>query len=150
MSDKDPSEKPVDALKRAEAEAELKRLAALIRHHDELYYRQDAPEVSDAQYDTLRRRNEAIEERFPKLVRPDSPSKRVGAPAVEGFGKIKHRVPMLSLGNAFDAEEGEYVSKNVLTIREIPHQLKGKKIPEIIDVRGEIYMTRDDFARLNE
>jgi DNA ligase (NAD+) len=203
MSDKDPSEKPVDALKRAEAEAELKRLAGLIRHHDELYYRQDAPEVSDAEYDALRRRNDAIEERFPKLVRPDSPSKRVGAPAVEGFGKIKHRVPMLSLGNAFDAEdvadfvhrvhrflklsddaplafmaepkidglsislryqdgklveaatrgdgaEGENVTKNVLTIREIPHQLKGKKIPEVIDVRGEIYMTRDDFAGLNE
>jgi DNA ligase (NAD+) len=203
MSDKDPSEKPIDALKRAEAEAELKRLAALIRHHDELYYRQDAPEISDAEYDGLRRRNEAIEERFPKLVRPDSPSKRVGAPAVEGFGKIKHRVPMLSLGNAFDAEdiadfvqrvhrflklgdgaplafmaepkidglsislryldgklveaatrgdgaEGENVTKNVMTIREIPHQLKGKKIPEVIDVRGEIYMTRDDFALLNE
>ncbi len=105
MSDKDTSAAPVEDLKRAEAEAELRRLAALIRHHDELYYRQDAPEISDAEYDALRRRNEAIEQRFPKLVRPDSPSRRVGAAPVEGFGKVKHSVPMLSLGNAFDAED---------------------------------------------
>ena len=105
MSDKDTSAAPVEELKRAEAEAELRRLAALIRHHDELYYRQDAPEISDAEYDALRRRNEAIEARFPKLVRPDSPSRRVGAAPVEGFGKVRHRVPMLSLGNAFDAED---------------------------------------------
>ena len=105
MSDKDTSAAPVEELKRAEAEAELRRLAALIRHHDALYYRQDAPEISDAEYDALRRRNEAIEQRFPKLVRPDSPSRRVGAAPVEGFGKVKHSVPMLSLGNAFDAED---------------------------------------------
>ena len=105
MSDKDFSAASVDGLKRAEAEAELRRLAALIRHHDELYYRQDAPEISDAEYDALRRRNEAVEARFPKLVRPDSPSRRIGAAAGDGFGKVRHRVPMLSLGNAFDAED---------------------------------------------
>ena len=144
----------------------------------------------------------AIEARFPKLVRPDSPSRRVGAAPVEGFGKVRHRVPMLSLGNAFDAEdvtsfvdrvhrflgidanapiaftaepkidglsisiqyrngrlveaatrgdgaEGENVTKNVMTIAEIPHQLKGRNVPETIDVRGEIYMAHKDFARLN-
>ena len=200
MSDKDISAAPVEELKRAEAEAELRRLAALIRHHDELYYRQDAPEISDAEYDALRRRNEAIEARFPKLVRPDSPSKRVGAAPADGFGKVRHRVPMLSLGNAFDAEdvtefvervhrflkldaeaplaftaepkidglsislryedgvlieaatrgdgmEGENVTANVMTIAEIPHKLKGRNVPELIDVRGEIYMAHDDFRR---
>jgi DNA ligase (NAD+) len=202
MSDKDTSTAPVADLKRADAEAELRRLAALIRHHDALYYRQDAPEISDAEYDALRQRNEAIEKRFPKLVRPDSPSKRVGAAPVDGFGKIKHSVPMLSLGNAFDAEdvtdfvqrvhrflkldaeaplaftaepkidglsislryqdgvlteaatrgdgmEGENVTKNVMTIKEIPHKLKGRNPPKVIDVRGEIYMAHADFFRMN-
>jgi DNA ligase (NAD+) len=200
MSERDFSAALVEDLKRAEAE--LRRLAALIRHHDELYYRHDAPEISDAEYDTLRRRNEAIEARFPKLVRPDSPSRRVGAAPADGFGKVRHRVPMLSLGNAFDAEdvagfvdrvhrflrvdpeaplaftaepkidglsislryndgelteaatrgdgmEGENVTKNVMTIGEIPHKLKGRNVPELIDVRGEIYLAHGDFARLN-
>jgi DNA ligase (NAD+) len=203
MSENDFSAVAVDKLTRAGAEAELRRLAALIRHHDELYYRQDAPEISDAEYDALRRRNDAIEDRFPKLVRPDSPSKRIGAPAGEGFGKIRHKVPMLSLGNAFEASdvtdfvervhrflrlpddaplafmaepkidglsislryvdgelieaatrgdgmEGENVTRNVMTIAEIPHRLHGRGVPETIDVRGEIYMTREDFALLNE
>ena len=203
MSDNDTSTVPVEELKRAEAEIELRRLAALIRHHDELYYRQDAPEISDAEYDALRRRNDAIEARFPKLVRPDSPSRRVGAAPADGFGKVRHRVPMLSLGNAFDAEdvtdfvervhrflkldaasplaftaepkidglsislryehgaltgaatrgdgvEGENVTRNVMTIKEIPHKLKGRSLPEAIDVRGEIYMRHDDFFRMNK
>ena len=105
MTPKDPNAVVVDALSPAQAKDELKRLAKLIRHHDELYYRQDAPEISDAEYDALRLRNAAIEARFPKLVRPDSPSRRVGAAPVDGFGKVRHRVPMLSLGNAFDAED---------------------------------------------
>ena len=202
MSDKETGVISAEDLSQAQAKAELGRLAALIHRHDELYYRQDAPEISDAEYDALRLRNEAIEARFPKLIRPDSPSRRVGAAPVEGFGKVRHRVPMLSLGNAFDAEdvtqfveriqrflglatdarlaftaepkidglsisirfhngrlveaatrgdgsEGENVTKNVMTIAEIPHRLKGRNVPEVIDVRGEIYMAHKDFARLN-
>jgi DNA ligase (NAD+) len=202
MSDKDVSATPVESLSQAQAKDELLRLAKLIRHHDELYYRQDAPEISDAEYDALRLRNEAIEARFPKLVRADSPSRRVGAAPGDGFGKVRHRIPMLSLGNAFDDEdvasfverihrflglgedkrleftaepkidglsisiryrdgrfveaatrgdgaEGENVTQNVKTIGEIPHDLKGRKVPDVIDVRGEIYMSHKDFARLN-
>ncbi len=202
MSDKDVSGIAVESLSQAQAKQELARLAELIRHHDELYYRQDAPEISDAEYDALRLRNEAVEARFPKFVRDDSPSRRVGAAPAEGFGKVRHRIPMLSLGNAFDDEdvtdfverihrflglgedvrleftaepkidglsisiryrngrlveaatrgdgaEGENVTQNVKTIAEIPHQLKGRKVPDVIDVRGEIYMSHKDFARLN-
>ncbi|MGB6428776.1 MAG: NAD-dependent DNA ligase LigA, partial [Methyloceanibacter sp.] len=94
--------KPVDELNDAEAAVELERLAREIAHHDALYYRQDQPEISDANYDALRARNAAIEERFPDLVRDDSPSSRVGAAPVEAFGKVVHRMPMLSLGNVFD------------------------------------------------
>src|SRR5262249_47110384 len=99
------STKPADTLSEAEARAELLRLARLIAHHDALYFGQDAPEISDADYDALRRRNGAIEQRFPNLVRPDSPSRRVGTAPVGAFGKVRHAVPMLSLGNAFADEE---------------------------------------------
>ncbi len=202
MSSKDIGTVSVDELSEAQAKAELKRLAGLIRHHDELYYQQDAPEISDAEYDELRQRNEAIEARYPKLVRADSPSRRIGAVPAEGFGKVRHRVPMLSLANAFDDEdvtqfverihrflgldastalaftaepkidglsislrylkgrlteaatrgdgaEGENVTRNVMTIAQIPHQLKGRNVPDVIDVRGEIYMGHKDFERLN-
>jgi DNA ligase (NAD+) len=201
MKKKDAGTAAVSDLSQAEAKEELKRLAALIRHHDDLYYQQDAPEISDAEYDALRLRNDAIEARFPKLIRPDSPSRRVGATPSDGFGKVRHAVPMLSLANAFDDEdvvkfvervsrflalsekklaftaepkidglsisiryldgrlaeaatrgdgsEGENVTRNVMTIGEIPHQLKGRNVPEVIDVRGEIYMGHKDFARLN-
>jgi DNA ligase (NAD+) len=80
--------KPAEALDEAEASTELARLAAAIAHHDELYYRKDEPEVSDAEYDALRARNDAIEARFPHLVRDDSPSLRIGAAPVEAFGKV--------------------------------------------------------------
>ena len=88
-------------LSRDAAEAELKRLAEEIAHHDTLYHQKDAPEISDAAYDALVQRNAAIEERFPDLVRADTPSRRVGAAPAGPFSKIRHRVPMLSLGNAF-------------------------------------------------
>jgi DNA ligase (NAD+) len=196
------SRKAVEALSAKEARAELEHLARVIRHHDELYYRQDAPEISDAEYDELVKRNAAIEARFPDLIRADSPSRRIGAAPAEGFAKIRHRVPMLSLGNAFaeeevaefiervhrflritpgtelvftaepkidglsisiryenrrlveaatrgDGSEGENVTENVRTIAEIPHRLAGRDVPDTIDVRGEIYMRRDDFQKLN-
>ncbi|HEY7765987.1 MAG TPA: NAD-dependent DNA ligase LigA [Aestuariivirgaceae bacterium] len=198
-----PGSKAVAALDEREAAAELKRLAKVIAYHDELYYRLDAPEISDAEYDSLRERNAAIEARFPRLIRPDSPSLRIGAPPVEAFGKVVHRVPMLSLGNVFDdagvrgflerirrflglesiegldftAEpkidgvsitlryehgqlvqgatrgdgyEGEDVTANVRTISGIPHQVKAKSFPDPFEVRGEIYMSRAAFQRLNE
>ena len=99
--------KPVDALDEAEAASELARLAAEIAHHDERYYRKDQPEISDADYDALRARNDEIEARFPVLVREDSPSLRVGAAPVGAFGKVSHRVPMLSIDNAFTEEKVE-------------------------------------------
>jgi DNA ligase (NAD+) len=100
-----PARKAVDKLDEGEAEAELARLAALIAHHDERYYGKDAPEISDADYDALRRRNGEIEARFPALVRADSPSGRVGAEPAAGFAKVRHRAPMLSLGNAFEESD---------------------------------------------
>jgi DNA ligase (NAD+) len=96
----------IDALTEEEAAAELATLAAEIAHHDRAYHEKDAPEVSDAEYDALVRRNQAIEGRFPELIRADSASRRVGARPAEGFSTVRHGVPMLSLGNVFD--EGEF------------------------------------------
>ena len=90
---------------REDAKAELKQLAKDIAHHDQLYYQQDAPEVLDAEYDKLRRRNAELEKRFPDLVRADSPSKRVGAAPTAGFAKVRHPQAMLSLDNAFEDED---------------------------------------------
>ncbi|WP_340108970.1 NAD-dependent DNA ligase LigA [Pikeienuella sp. HZG-20] len=101
----DLADKPVDALTAAEAEAELARLAEEIARHDRAYHQEDAPEIDDAAYDALRRRNLAIEERFPDLIREDSPSARVGAPASDAFAKVRHETAMLSLGNVFTDEE---------------------------------------------
>lgn len=95
----------VDDLSREQAVHELARLARAIAYHDRLYFQEDTPEISDAEYDALVIRNRQIEARFPDLRREDSPSKRIGAPVAKGFKKVKHRVPMLSLDNAFTAED---------------------------------------------
>src|SRR5712692_6863862 len=106
------SKTPVAELTEAQAKAELKRLAAEIATHDRRYYQEDAPTVSDAAYDALRRRNEEIEARFPALARADSPSRRVGAQPAQKFAKVRHAVPMLSLGNAFaDEEVADFVER---------------------------------------
>jgi len=194
-------QKPLELTPR-EATAELGFLAIEIARHDALYHGDDDPEISDADYDTLRQRNDALEQQFPALIRAHSPSRKVGAAPAAGFGKIRHTIPMLSLSNAFDGEEvqefadrisrflglkadeawaltaepkidglsisiryeggrfveaatrgdgseGENVSANVRTIAEIPETLKGDSVPALIDVRGEIYMSKADFAALN-
>jgi DNA ligase (NAD+) len=194
------AETPVDALSETEAAAELARLAAEIAHHDEAYHKNDAPEIDDAAYDALRRRNAAIEARFPGLVRADSPSARVGGSVETGFAKLRHLVPMLSLDNAFDAAdfaefaerakrflgrseplafvaepkidglsinltyengrfvrgatrgdgtEGEDVTANLRTVRGLPQTLEGPA-PALIEIRGEVFMTKADFLALNE
>ncbi|MEX6504796.1 NAD-dependent DNA ligase LigA [Jiella sp. M17.18] len=99
------AQKPVEDLTENEAAEELARLAAEIAGHDRRYFQEDAPTVSDAEYDALRRRNAAIEARFPELIREDSPSARVGSEVSEKFGKIRHALPMLSLDNAFSDED---------------------------------------------
>ena len=193
--------KPVNALVSDEAASELEFLASELARHDRAYHEQDAPEITDAEYDALRRRNTAIEARFPALVRDDSPTKRVGAKAATGFAKLTHRVPMLSLDNAFDVadftefcdrvrrflglkdetlamvgepkidglsisltyrdgvlqqaatrgdgSEGEDVTANVRVIDAVPKQLRGTA-PAMIEIRGEIFMTKADFLGLNE
>jgi DNA ligase (NAD+) len=203
MAPRDRSKLDVDSLTQAQAEAELQRLASEITEHDRRYYQDDAPIVSDAEYDALRQRNEQIEARFPDLVRADSPTRRVGAEPAAKFAKVRHAVPMLSLANAFepqdvadfverirrflklpetetlaftaepkidglslslryeqgrlvaaatrgDGAEGENVTANVRTIKEIPARLKGKNIPDITEVRGEVYLTPADFLELNK
>jgi DNA ligase (NAD+) len=200
---KDTTVTPPDQLTKAQAKTELKRLAQEIAAHDERYYQNDAPTISDAAYDALRIRNAAIEARFPDLVLAESPSRRVGAKPARGFAKLRHAVPMLSLGNAFSEEEvrsfvdrirrflrladdepivfvaepkidglsvalrydngelvrgatrgdgsvGEDVTANVKTLEDIPQKLKGKGVPNICEVRGEVYMTKSAFLKLNE
>src|SRR5215467_10431636 len=105
MPSKNFSQIAPDALTEAEAKAELKRLAAEIAAHDKRYYQEDAPTVSDAEYDSLRQRNVAIEARYPNLVRADSPSRRVGAAPAAKFARVRHAVPMLSLDNAFAEQD---------------------------------------------
>ncbi len=95
-----------------EAAAELERLAHLLTKYDRAYHVEDAPLVTDAEYDAIRARNNAVEAAFPSLIRGDSPTRRVGGAPASGFGKIRHAVPMLSLDNAFDAQEfSEFVER---------------------------------------
>jgi DNA ligase (NAD+) len=187
-------------LSEAEAANRLMRLAKEIERHDKLYHDRDAPEISDAEYDALVRENRELEERFPDLVRADSPSRRLGAAPTTALAKVTHARPMLSLDNAFSAEEvgefvtrikrflalpadafvaltaepkidglscslryeggelvlaatrgdgavGEDVTANVRTIGDIPQRLANA--PDIVEVRGEVYMSKTDFAALN-
>ncbi len=193
---------PVENLTEEEAAAELAFLAAEVARNDELYHGQDAPEISDADYDALKRRNEEIEARFPALVRDDSPSRRVGSAPLPTFAPITHSRPMLSLDNTFSDEDvrdfvnsvyrflgrlpdesiaftaepkidglsmsiryengrlvsaatrgdgttGENVTANVLTIGELPNRLPAGA-PDVVEVRGEVYMAKSDFLALNE
>jgi len=208
MTGGDTAARPVPALTEEEADSELARLAAEILHHDQLYYAKDAPEISDAAYDELRRRNAAIEARFPGLIRADSPSRRVGAAPATGFAKVTHNLPMLSLENAFAEEDvrdffagirnffrrpedlalvaedrvevmaepkidglsaalryergrlvlgatrgdgvtGEDVTANIRTLATVPAVLAGKDWPEIVEIRGEVYMERAGFFAVN-
>jgi DNA ligase (NAD+) len=184
-----------------EARAELAHLADLLLRANRLYHGEDAPEISDAEYDALKRRNAEIEEKFPHLKRSDSPSDQVGARPADGFSKVTHAQRMMSLGNAFDDEDvadfdrsirkylglsvdaplaytaepkidglslslryeqgnlvqaatrgdgevGENVTANARTISDIPHTIQGA--PDILEVRGEVYMSHADFEALNE
>ncbi|PJE25961.1 DNA ligase (NAD+) [Pseudooceanicola antarcticus] len=190
----------VEDLTEAQAEAELARLADLLGQANLAYHQADAPEIADSDYDRMKLRNKAIERKFPELKRADSPSDQVGAAPSEGFGKVRHEVRMLSLGNAFedgdvtdfdgrirrylglafdaplaytaepkidglslsllyengeliraatrgDGEEGENVTANARTIADIPTRLEGA--PERLEVRGEVYMSHEDFQALN-
>ena len=112
MASKKSSLPAVDALTEKQAKIEHARLADEIAGHDRRYYQEDAPSVTDAEYDALRRRNAAIEARFPHLVRADSPSNRIGGAPESGFAKVRHRVPMLSLDNAMGAEDCQRKTSN--------------------------------------
>lgn len=184
-----------------DAAIELEKLARAIERANDAYFNKDAPQISDAEFDAMKRRNAAIEAKFPDLKRTDSPSEKVGAAPSEGFQKITHSIPMLSLGNAFadedvdefdrsvrkflgwsdtaelsytaepkidglslalryengrlihaatrgDGATGENVTANAMTIGDIPAELTDA--PELLEVRGEVYMSREDFAALNE
>ncbi|HWX82565.1 MAG TPA: NAD-dependent DNA ligase LigA [Xanthobacteraceae bacterium] len=190
-------------LTKAQAKVELTRLALELAGHDKRYYQDDAPSVTDAEYDELRKRFNAIETRFPEFVTSDSPSQKVGAAPSGRFKKVRHAVPMLSLDNAFaeedvlefvgrirrflklgdeeridfsaepkidglsmslryeggelataatrgDGAEGEDVTANIRTLKDVPHKLKGRNVPDVCEVRGEVYMTKKGFLALNE
>ena len=193
-------EKDISQLSESQAGEELARLAKQLSAANTAYHTDDAPEISDAEYDQLKRRNAALEEAFPHLKRADSPSEQVGAPVASGFSKIDHVVPMLSLGNAFSDEDvqdfdtrirsflgltadarlkftaepkidglslslryeqgrlvqaatrgdgatGENVTANAMTMADVPKVLDGA--PDVLEVRGEVYMAHSDFEALN-
>jgi DNA ligase (NAD+) len=120
-ADQTPTETPVDDLTEQAAADELERLARELSHHDELYHAKDAPEISDADYDALKKRNAAIEERFPQLIRADSPSIKVGAAPLPTFAQITHSRPMLSLDNAFaDDDVRDFVNSVYRFLGQLP------------------------------
>ena len=190
----------IEELTAEQAAAELERIAAEMAKADIAYYQNDDPYLTDSQYDELKHRNREIEQKFPHLIRPDSPSRKVGAAVKSGFGKIAHRFPMLSLGDVFSLEEvddfvmsvkrflntaeditfmaepkidglsfsaryengrfiqgatrgdgttGEDITENLRTIAQLPQTLPGK-FPDILEVRGEVYMSKTDFFALNQ
>jgi DNA ligase (NAD+) len=202
MATKDSSKVPAGGLTERQAKAEHARLSAQIAEHDRRYYQEDKPSISDAAYDALRQRYDAIEARFPDLRTLESLSQRVGAAPSARFAKVRHAVPMLSLDNAFadedvvdfvgrirrflrlpeddeivfsaepkidglsmslryedgelvtgatrgDGSEGEDVTANVKTLHDVPHKLKGRGVPSVCEVRGEVYMTKHAFLELN-
>ena len=180
--------------------ARADKLRRAIERHNRLYYNEAAPEISDADYDRLFQELAKLEEEHPELRTPDSPTQRVGSAPSEGFSSVQHRVPMLSLANAFDEEDvtafdrrvregleaeaveysaelkfdglavtlayesglfvqgatrgdgatGEDVTPNLRTVRSIPLRLDGRKLPRLIEVRGEVLMTRKDFDIINK
>ena len=194
---------PVDFLTAKQAKAEHARLTTEIAQHDKRYYQDDRPSITDAEYDALRARYNAIEERFPNLRTLESLSLKVGAAPSGKFKKVRHALPMLSLDNAFsdedvvdfvarirrflkldesekiafsaepkidglsmslryeggelttaatrgDGAEGEDVTANIRTLKDVPQKLKGRNVPKVCEVRGEIYMTKGAFLELNE
>jgi DNA ligase (NAD+) len=194
---------PADSVSLADAQKEHARLAAEIAEHDRRYYAEDAPTVSDAEYDALRRRYTALEKAHPSLVDADSLSRKVGAAPSARFAKIRHALPMLSLDNAFSEEDvidfvarirrflrlgddaeivfsaepkidglsmslryedgalvagatrgdgavGEDVTANIKTLEDAPKKLKGRGVPKICEVRGEVYMSKHGFLALNK
>src|SRR3974377_1165519 len=137
----------VDKLIESDPKPELKRRAAEIAAHDKRYYQEDAPTVSDADYDALRRRNESIEQRFPALIRPDSPSRRIGAAPAQKFAKVRHALPMLSLGNALsDTEVTEFVERVRRFLRLAPEDNLAVTAEPKID--GLSCTLRSQFVRL--
>ena len=194
---------PVDFLTAKQAKAEHARLSAEIAQHDKRYYQDDRPSVTDAEYDALRARYNAIEDRFPDLRTLESLSLKVGAAPSGKFKKVRHALPMLSLDNAFsdedvidfvarirrflkldesekvafsaepkidglsmslryedgelvtaatrgDGAQGEDVTANIRTLKDVPQKLKGRNVPKVCEVRGEVYMTKGAFLELNE
>ena len=201
MTDPNDPSAPLPASLR-QARPEHARLAAAIAAHDIAYHGEDAPTISDADYDALRRRLVALETAFPGLATPTGPGATVGAKPSEKFASIRHAVPMLSLGNVFadadvaefdarvrrflglapdaplaitaepkidglscslryeggrlvqaatrgDGFAGEDVTANVRTVASIPNDLRGEDVPAVLEVRGEVFMTKPDFAALN-
>ena len=114
-----------------EANKRWKKLATEIRHHDALYYQQDKPLISDAEYDALRRELEELEKQFPELQTPDSPTQKVGAPPLEKFAKVKHSVPMLSLNNAFSEEDVREWDERIKKFLGLPNQEDVEVVAEL-------------------